>query len=205
LNRAPSSHVLCSRVRTMSVTILSRERAPTLRPAHSEHFSRSEHHPSSPSSRSSGAAHCCALQRHCRDGPASTDRSASQVTSPVGPSDAFRCSLTRPSVLPCGLTPTDRDCLPRLCSCRASASPISCWIVHGYPPFRGFSPLDAGFLAFPTIARMDAIPPVLHAVSRLAAPRLRGFQPSCGRVLRRSRCSRVRRVAPLLVVSPLRG
>lgn len=50
-----------------------------------------------------------------------------------------------------------------------------------------------------------AFPPVLHAVSRLAAPRLRGFQPSCGRVLRRSRCSRVRRVAPLLVVFPLRG
>lgn len=205
MNRAPSSHVLSSRVRTMSVAILSRERAPALRPTHSERFSRSEHHPSSPSSRSSGAAHCCALQRHCRDGPASTDCSASQVTSPVGPFDACRCSLTRPAVQPCGFTSTDRACLPRLYSCRASASLISCWIVHGHPPFRGFSPLDAGRRAFHAITRADAFPPVLHAVSRLAAPRLRGFQPSCGRVLRRSRCSRVRRVAPLLVVLPLRG
>jgi hypothetical protein len=46
---------------------------------------------------------------------------------------------------------------------------------------------------------------VLHAVSHLAVPRLRGFQPSCGCVLQSRRCSRRCRVAPLLVVSPLRG
>lgn len=34
MNRAPSSHVLCSRVRTLSVSILSRERAPALRRHH---------------------------------------------------------------------------------------------------------------------------------------------------------------------------
>lgn len=46
-------------------------------------------------------------------------------------------------VLPCGITPTGRECLPRLFSRRGSASPISCWVVHGHPPFRGFSPLVA--------------------------------------------------------------
>lgn len=43
--------------------------------------------------------------------------------------------------LPPGHTPTGQGCLPRLVPCRGSASPVSCWFVHGYPPFRGFSPL----------------------------------------------------------------
>jgi hypothetical protein len=203
LNRAPSSHVLCSRVRTMSVSILSRERAPALRPTHSEHFSRSEHHPSSPSSRSSGAAHCCALQRHCRDGPASTDRSASQAhfacgslrRQPTLAHAAIRAAL-RPHANRPGLPP---PALLVSCICQPCFMLDRPWapaLQRFLPARRRPSRLPLAWMRFP---------PVLHAVSRLAAPRLRGIQPSCGRVLRRPRCSRVRRVAPLLVVSPLRG
>jgi hypothetical protein len=76
----------------------------------------------------------------------------------MGPFDACQPTLARPSVLPCGRTPTGRDCLPRLCSHRESAGLVSCRIVHGHPPFRGFSPLAAAcpsrdtlsFMPFPT-------------------------------------------------------
>lgn len=73
------------------------------------------------------------------------------------------------------------------------------------PDLQRFLPARRRPSTFHMITHVDEFLPFLHAVSRLAAPRLRGFQPSCGRVLRRSRCSRVRRVAPLLVVFPLRG
>lgn len=203
MNRAPSSHVLCSRVRTMSVAILSRERASTLRPTHSERFSRSEHHPSSPSSRSSGAAHRWSLRPQCRDGPVSADRSAVQVTLPVGPSDAIQCPLTRPSRATLRRL-ADRPGLPPpallvSCICQPCFMLDRPWV----PDLQRFLPAHRRPSSPST--RVDAFLSVLRAVSRLAASRLRGFQPVCGCVLRRPRCSRVRRVAPLLVVPPLRG
>jgi hypothetical protein len=74
-------------------------------------------------------------------------------TTPTNPRSRGRL------VPPCGVTPTGRNCLSRLRSCRGSASLISCRIVHGHPPFRGFSPFVAArpsrivpsSLPFPTL------------------------------------------------------
>jgi hypothetical protein len=57
----------------------------------------------------------------------------------VPPTPANPRSRGRP-VQPCGCTPTGRVYLPRLFPCRGSASHVSGRIVHGLPPFRGFSP-----------------------------------------------------------------
>lgn len=96
-----------------------------------------------------------------------------------------------------------------------SSSPldrVSDRIVHGLPPFRGFSPF------VPLDPLGSSCPPCRWP--GLAAGWLRGFElrdhigpilrsPACGltngSVLVRARCSRVRAVAPLLVVFPLRG
>jgi hypothetical protein len=91
---------------------------------------------------------------------------------------------------------TDRDYLPRFVSCRGSASRVSCRIVLGHPPSE-VSPRRRR-----TTLSSRA---VLHAVPHLAVSQLRGFQLPVGCVLRRRRCSRLRRAAPLLVVFPLRG
>lgn len=56
---------------------------------------------------------------------------------------------------PCDCSPTDRVYLPRLFPCRGSASLISCWVVHGHPPFRGFSPPVA---AGPSRALLSPLP-----------------------------------------------
>ena len=123
-----------------------RSGAPSLRSAHSDVFSRSRHHPGSPSSRSSGVLHRCVgsgliAEMDPRLAPVARLRRSLRLS---GPFDACRCTLTRSFVRPCGLTPTGWVCLPQLFSFRASASPVSCWIVHGHPTFRGFSPPTAG-------------------------------------------------------------
>jgi hypothetical protein len=147
LNRAPSSHVLCSRVRTLSVSILSQERRTFLAVGT---LGRLVAKSSSPGLAFISLFRSPALLRLA---PASLPRwicFLRPVARPrrslrlLGPFDAYRCTLTRPSVRPCGLTPTGWVCLSQLCSCRASASRVSCWIVHGHPTFRGFSPLAAG-------------------------------------------------------------
>lgn len=94
------------------------------------------------------------------------------------------------------------------CACRSSFRPGLAWApipseVSPHPRYRTLS------------GRV-----VLRAVSHLAMPRLRGFQPPLRRapifrrgrpprpggcVLPTHRCSRLAEVAPLLVVSPLRG
>jgi len=94
----------------------------------------------SSSSRDSDASFLASQLRSPRSRSLSQAR---QDHSASGPSDACQSTLTRLSVRPCGLTPTGRACLLRLDSCRGSASPISCWIVHGHPSFRGFSPFAA--------------------------------------------------------------
>lgn len=74
-------------------------------------------------------------------------------TTPANPRSRGRI------VPPCSVTPTGRDCLSRLRACRGSASLVSCRIVHGHPPFRGFSPFVAArpsrvvlsSLPFPTL------------------------------------------------------
>lgn len=136
----------------------------------------------------------------------------------------FRRSLGHAGSLRLWVPPTPADARSRGHPCDLAASrrptgitsPGSARVVHLPALFHagssmGTRPSEVSPRSTPavppsnTITRMDALPPVLHAVSRLAAPRLRGFQPSCGRVLRRARYSRVRWVAPLLVVAPLRG
>ena len=92
--------------------------------------------------------------------------SCHRITLLSGPSDAFQSPLTRPSVRPCGLTPTGQGCLPQLCTCRGSASHISCWVVHGHPPFRGFSPFVP-----PCPLRLDC-PPCRLPPCDVAAPRI---------------------------------
>jgi hypothetical protein len=162
-------------------------------------------------------------------------RPAQTLAPPVGPYDANQPALTRPSVSPCGSTPTGRVYLPQLDSCRGSASHISDWIVHGHPPFRGFSPFVAARpsrvlqspLPFLTLRPRGSEDFSSQRDRHLAAPvslvprerpRKASLPRGCaqprhrvcthltsGCVLRRRRCSRHRRVAPLLVVSPLRG
>ena len=81
------------------------------------------------------------------------------LTLPSGPFDACQPAFTRPSVRPCGRSSTDRDYLSRFLSCHEPASHISDWIVHGHPPFRGFSPfvaagssrIELSPLPFPTL------------------------------------------------------
>lgn len=102
------------------------------------------------------------------DGPSAYFRSTDDA-SPIGPCDACQFTSTRSSSA-LRLLSTGRICLFRLCSSRESASLVSCWIVLGYHPFRGFSllapqsPLGLGF------------PPCRFPILRLS--QLRGFQLS---------------------------
>lgn len=180
------------------------------------------------------------LQPRREDRPASgRSREPPQAHSAIGslrrmPTHAHAADSYARS-LPPGHTPTGQGCLPRLVPCRGSASPVSCWFVHGYPPFRGFSPLaphdplgsccpPCRFLAeHPPERVLDAIRregPPKRARSREITLRCRGFEDlshqrtsrlaasglaASGCVHHRRRCSRLRRVAPLLVVPPLRG
>jgi hypothetical protein len=113
----------------------------------------------------------------------------------------------------------DRPGLPtRLVPCRGSASHVSCWIVHGHPPFRGFSPPVAArpsraspsSMPFPTLRcrGSEEFSVALHlrlaaSMSRVEPPSPCGADCSLGRTrsLRR-RCSRRHKAAPLLVVPP---
>lgn len=145
MNRAPSSHVLCSRVRTLSVTILSQERRTFLAVGTLGRLLAKSSSPGlafislfrSPALLRMAPA---SLPRWIRLPPVARLRRSLRLLSPF---DAYRCTLTRPSVRPCGLTSTGWVCLSQLFSCRASASRVSCWIVHGHPTFRGFSPPTA--------------------------------------------------------------
>jgi hypothetical protein len=78
-----------------------------------------------------------------------------QIALPVGPSDAFQSTLAWPSraalrrhadrpEFPSPALPVSRIC-----------QPFSGWIVHGHPPFRGFSPLAA---ARPSRASPSSMP-----------------------------------------------
>jgi hypothetical protein len=127
----------------------------------------------------------------------------------MGPYDACQPSLTRPSraIL---RSLADRPGLP------FPAHPVSLICQPYFMPDRPWVPSLQRFLPARRRATLSGCA-VLPAVSHLAVPRLRGFQLSAprslatapalsnGRVLRRRRCSRRRRVAPLLVVFPLRG
>lgn len=133
--------------------------------------------------------------------PTALERAAgftwARLAPPLGPYDACQSKLARPPVPPCGYTSTGRVCLSRLCSRHRSAGPISCRIVHGHPPFRGFSPPDA---ARPSRVALSSMP--------FATSRCRGSEDVSHRsdaFSERRRCSRRRWVAPLLVVPPLRG
>jgi hypothetical protein len=115
LTATPSSHALVFRVRNLSAAILS--------PA------------------SLGLP--CGRPRRPTTPERAVDFTRARLALPLGPYDVCQPTLARPSVQPRGCTPTGRVCLPRLCSRRGSAGPISCRIVHGHPTFRGFSPLAA--------------------------------------------------------------
>lgn len=94
-------------------------------------------------------------------------------------------------------TPTGRVYLSRLFSRRESAGLISCRIVHGHPPFRGFSPPDA--------ARPSRVAPSSMPFATLRCRGSEDFSHRSGAFSARRRCSRRHWVAPLLVVLPLRG
>lgn len=102
------------------------------------------------------------------DGPSDHFRSTDD-TSPVGPCDACQFTSTR-SLSTLRLLSTGRSCLFRLCSSRESASHVSCWIVLGYHPFRGFS------LLAPQRPLGPRFPPCRFPILRLS--QLRGFQLS---------------------------
>lgn len=195
VNATPSSHALVVAFGTRPPQSSLRLRGARLRRLHRRGGRLANEWPpdlrihrlTGPSAASAQPLHCC------RCLPART----SGLASPSGPFDACQPALTRPSERPCGRSPTDRSCLPRFRSCRESASHISDWSVHGHHSLQRFLP------ARRRTTLSDRA--VLHAVPHLAVSRLRGFQPSSGCVHRLRRCSHRRRVAPLLVVSPLRG
>jgi len=125
------------------------------------------------------------------------DFTRARLAPPLGPFDESQLTLARPSVPPCGVTPTGRVYLPQLFSRRESAGLISCRIVHGHPPFRGFSPPDA--------ARPSRVAPSSMPFATLRCRGSEDFSHRSGAFSARRRCSRRHWVAPLLVVSPLRG
>jgi hypothetical protein len=201
VNVAPSSLVLCSRVRSISVAILSRLRARS-------------------SLRSTFAPTASREALHTR----------AHLYSPAGPCDACQCPLARPSRAALRQL-ADRPGLPlpallAACTCQPCFMLDRPWAPHpseASPRSRRHSahmPVETSCRA----SRLSSLPfPAGTQQARpkadpaYTAPRLRGFKLDCldlpygtpgypnGCVLRRRRCSRPRRVAPLLVVPPLRG
>jgi hypothetical protein len=114
VNVAPSSLVLCSRVRSSSVTHLSRLRARSpLRSTFAPTTSREVIH---------------------------TRAHLTRLRVPTTPANAYSRGRPVPS---CDSSPTDRACLTRLDSWSASASRISCWFVHGYLSLQRLLPVRA--------------------------------------------------------------
>jgi hypothetical protein len=127
------------------------------------------------------------------------------LLSQLGPCDACQPALTLSSSCDGDLAavriPMDRIASP--VALRGSAGRVSCRFVLGHPPFRGFSPLDA---ARPS--RVAPSPMPFPNTSWSPTSRCRGskdFSHRSGAFSGRRRCSRRHRVAPLLVVLPLRG
>jgi len=94
---------------------------------------------------------------------------ASSPDGPVASAFAARAGSLRPGVPTtpsnprsrgrpvrlCSRSPTDRGYRPRLFPCHESADRLSDRIVHGYPTFRGFSPLVA---AGPSRIELSSLP-----------------------------------------------
>jgi hypothetical protein len=229
----PSSHALVVRVRNLSAAILSPARPRS--PLRSTSAATVPEGPAMPKHASVSALPeaTSGLQRVRRPSPgviAETVplpgrwRDLCGLTPPTGPYDACQPAFARPRCDLAATPSTGRVCLSRLVSRRGSASLVSCWFVPGHPYLQRFLPILA---ARPSRAALSSLPFValrrrgsedfshpavatpelawqarrpgdlLHlAVQRLAAD---------GCVRRRRRCSRLRQVAPLLVVIPLRG
>lgn len=154
-----------------------------------------------------------------------------QAHLPSGPCDAYRCPLARPPraalrqladrpglpppalLVACICQPyfmLDRPWAPTL----QRLLPVRAVFIAEGPPCGGLhATADYPPCRFPSSHR----PPALRQTACGPTSRLRGFKldslgAPCGTpgypngcVLRRRRCSRPRRVAPLMVVSPLRG
>ena len=142
--------------------------------------------------------------------PASSACAARQVTSPLGPFDAFQSTLTRPS----------RAILRPHAEPAGVASPSSSRVVDLPALFHagssmGTRPSEVSPRALPPDPLGPRRPPCRFPPCGVAAPRISAsssafvlrlrLDPLRGCVLQRRRCSRHRWVAPLLVVSPLRG
>jgi hypothetical protein len=233
VNVAPSSHMLCSRVRNLSVAFLTRLRArPSLRTTALRRPLRGHPHPSTPSSRSSEHTHRWAARPHRRDASCLDHLAAvSQAHFAfTGPYDAYQCMLARPprAVL---RQLADRSGLPLptllvACICQPCFRLDRPWAptLQRFLPARAVpshQPAETGFPRPRTILpavphrpptaclatdclRCDAAAPRIQARLLTTGLAARPGYPN-GCVLRRRRCSRPRRVAPLLVVTPLRG
>lgn len=156
--------------------------------------------------------------------PWSLARPVRDHSANMGPCDASQPTLTRLPTRPCGHT-FNRPGLPL-------PAHYASWICQ--PFFRLDRPWVPPLQRLLPVRRHAALSSyvVLHAVSHLAVPRLRGFEPVSGRNLRpvwqasrfvgrlhlavqrhaadgcvhnRQRYSHLGLVAPLLVVIPLRG
>lgn len=155
--RISSSHALCRRVRSLSAAILT----PLARST-------------PPSSSSTGATFSktsliTAPAASSPDRPAfSRLRGPGRNLSPPGPSDAFPSTLTRPAPPPCGGF-TDRPGLP-------PPARHASWICRScFRSVRPWAPILQRFLPIRHHPGLS-VRVVLHAVSHLAMPRLRGCQ-----------------------------
>jgi hypothetical protein len=175
LSLPPSSRALVRRVRSSSAaTLTPASPRPSSRPTSAPDRSRKSHRrvPDEPLpavQHVTGARLHLALPKLAPDSSpipslpsaSSLDRllrplaRTSQVALPLGPCDAYQPALTWPSVRPCERSPTGRAYLSRLFPCRGSADRVSDRIVHGHPPFRGFSPPGA---AGPSRAPPSSLP-----------------------------------------------
>jgi hypothetical protein len=243
LNVPPSSRALVRRVRSLSAAILTPasprpSSRPTSAPDHSRKSRRRRGHAwqnQTPFALAGARLHLAlpklapraitrarhSPRRHSSIACLLRLRGIHRTRCLLGPFDACQPTLTWPPRTTLRLHADRPGLPPRLVPCRGSASHISCWIVRGHPPFRGFSPPVA---ARPSRVSPSPLPFLTSRCRgfedfsvarhlRLAASLTRVELPSpCGadcppgrtRSLCR-RCSRHHRAAPLLVVSPLRG
>lgn len=233
MNVAPSSPMLCSRVRNLSVTLLTRLRAePTLRSTFAPTTSREAIH-------TRARLHPALPEHPSLGGPASLPRCVLPRSPCGGLTGSLRLRVPTTPANACFTRPpraalrqlADRPGLPLpallvACICQPCFRLDRPWAPHlqrllparAVPSLR---PAETGFprprTILPAVSRRpptaclatdclrcDAAAPRIQArllMTHLAARR--GYPNGC--VLLRRRCSRPRRVAPLLVVTPLRG
>jgi len=170
INVSPSSHALVVRVRNLSAAILSPSSLwPSLRSTSlsREHTFIQLFRRNHQSLNDSDSLIPRPLRRTVLPAPLARPRQEHFAcwvpTTPTNPRSRGRL------IQPCGCMPTGWGFHAQLVSCRGSANHISGRIVHGLPPFRGFSPPS------PPDPLGSDCPPCRFPPCGAAAPRIRAF------------------------------